>query len=88
MKTTIDLPDALLHEAKVMAAQRHTSLNELVKQGLEHVLHSPPYCRKDSDTETDDELLELDEFNVPAIKPRGVKITNDGINRIRQEEGI
>ncbi len=30
MKTTLDLPDDLLHRAKVVAAQRKTTLKELV----------------------------------------------------------
>lgn len=38
MKTTIDLPDDLLHRAKVVAAQRQTTLKELVVIGLESVL--------------------------------------------------
>ena len=37
MKTTIDFPDELLHRAKVVAAQRRTTLRELVVQGLERV---------------------------------------------------
>ena len=34
MKTTIDLPEELLHRAKVAAAERRTTLKELVLQGL------------------------------------------------------
>lgn len=37
MKTTIDLPEDLLHRAKITAAQRKTTLKELVLQGLEYV---------------------------------------------------
>jgi hypothetical protein len=40
MKTTIDLPDDLLHRAKVVAAQRQTTLKELVQAGLDWVLRS------------------------------------------------
>jgi hypothetical protein len=36
MKTTIDLPDELLHRAKIIAVQRRTTLKELVVQGLEY----------------------------------------------------
>jgi hypothetical protein len=38
MKTTVDLPDDLLHRAKVVAAQRQTTLKELVRAGLDWVL--------------------------------------------------
>jgi hypothetical protein len=40
MKTTIDLPDDILHRAKVAAAERRTTLKALVLSGLDHVLHS------------------------------------------------
>lgn len=51
MKTTIDLPDDLLHRAKVAAAQRKTTLKELVQAGLDWVLRS--------DTETADRTAAL-----------------------------
>ncbi|MCF3651720.1 hypothetical protein [Synoicihabitans lomoniglobus] len=38
MKTTIDLPDDLLHRAKITAAQRKTTLKELAVQGLEYAI--------------------------------------------------
>jgi hypothetical protein len=41
MKTTIDLPDDLLHRAKIVAAQRKTTLKELVLQGLEYAVTHP-----------------------------------------------
>jgi hypothetical protein len=40
MKTTIDIPDDLLHRAKVAAAQRRTTLKELIQAGLDLVLRS------------------------------------------------
>lgn len=39
MKTTIDLPEDLLHRAKITAAQRKTTLRELVVRGLEYATH-------------------------------------------------
>lgn len=42
MKTTIDLPDEILHRAKIVAAQRRTTLKELVIAGLNHALLTPP----------------------------------------------
>ena len=42
MKTTIDLPDEILHQAKIIAAQRKTTLKELVLQGLLHVTRAEP----------------------------------------------
>jgi hypothetical protein len=40
MKTTIDVPDAMLHRAKIVAAQRQTTLRELIVSGLEIALRS------------------------------------------------
>jgi hypothetical protein len=41
MKTTIDLPEELLHRAKVAAAERRTTLKKLVLQGLAQVIEHP-----------------------------------------------
>ena len=38
MKTTRELPDAILERTKVVAARRRTSMKNLVIQGLEMVL--------------------------------------------------
>jgi hypothetical protein len=40
MKTTIDLPEDVLHRAKIVAAQQKTTLKELVLLGLQTVLSS------------------------------------------------
>lgn len=40
MKTTIELPDAILERTKVAAARRRTSMKNLVIQGLEMVLEN------------------------------------------------
>ena len=42
MKTTVDIPDSLLAEAKELAAQRRTTLKALVEQGLRQVLRRGP----------------------------------------------
>ena len=41
MKTTMDLPDEILVKAKVMAAERRTTLRKLVVQGLQQVISQP-----------------------------------------------
>lgn len=48
MKTTIDLPNRLLEEAKKVAARKKTTLRELLAQGLRKVLeeqHRPETFR-------------------------------------------
>lgn len=41
MKTTVEIPDALLAEAKRQAAASKITLRELVEQGLRRVLQEP-----------------------------------------------
>ncbi len=38
IKTTVDIPEPLLEQAKKVAAQRSTTLRELVEAGLRHVI--------------------------------------------------
>ena len=40
MKTTLDINDQLLANAKVLAAQQRTSLTRLIEEGLQLRLHS------------------------------------------------
>jgi hypothetical protein len=42
MKTTIELPDDIFLKAKVLAAERRTTLKELVVQGLKLITDAPP----------------------------------------------
>lgn len=40
MKTTLDISDPLLRDARKIAAREHTTLRALVEQGLRHVVAS------------------------------------------------
>ena len=42
MKTTIDLPDDVFRKAKVVAAERRTTLRELMIQGIRLITQTPP----------------------------------------------
>jgi hypothetical protein len=89
MKTTIDLPETLLHRAKVTAAQRRTTLKDLVVEGLERVIHSPATPGPELLPGTsDDAFLEKDAYGVPVLKRRRVTVTDALIEQFRQEEGI
>jgi hypothetical protein len=48
MKTTIELPEDLLQQAKVYAAQNRLTLRELVVEGLQKVLESPAPIARDA----------------------------------------
>ncbi|HEY5894859.1 MAG TPA: hypothetical protein VIT91_16685 [Chthoniobacterales bacterium] len=49
MKTTIDLPDALLERTKIAAARRRTTIKNLVIEGLEVVLQDETPAAPPSD---------------------------------------
>ena len=68
MKTTIDLPDDLLHRAKVAAALRKTTLKELVQAGLDWVLRS--------ETETPDRSAALARLQ-KGLRLGGQPLTRD-----------
>jgi hypothetical protein len=47
MKTTVDIPDPVLHEARKVAARESTTLRALIEEGLRRVLaerkRKPPF---------------------------------------------
>ncbi|MDN5931349.1 MAG: type II toxin-antitoxin system VapB family antitoxin [Pseudonocardia sp.] len=51
MKTTVNLPDALVREAQELARQQRTTLKELIEDGLRTVLvqrrDEPPFVMED-----------------------------------------
>jgi len=47
MKTTVDLPEDVLTKAKILAAERRTTLRELVLQGLKLVIETPPESERE-----------------------------------------
>jgi hypothetical protein len=49
MKTTIDLPDAILERTKIAAARRRTTIKNLVIEGLETVLREDAPAHPPSD---------------------------------------
>jgi hypothetical protein len=89
MKTTIDLPDSLLYQAKVAAARRRTTLKDLVVEGLERVIQSPTASVvAPASAPADDAFFATDVYGVPVLKCRGVKVTNALIEKFREEEGV
>lgn len=81
MKTTIDLPEDILHRAKVVAAQRKTTLKDLVIQGLEHATsHPAPDAEKERKERAARLIAALQARNTEPMKP----LTRDEIYN-RQE---
>ena len=69
MRTTLNLDDELLIEAKAQAARRRTTLTALVEQGLSLVLSQPP--------PEPGETLELPVFKGKRGIRKGVDLTSN-----------
>lgn len=79
MKTTIELPDRLLREAKAIAARRGTTLKALIEHALEREIYhtAPP-------TES---LFAVSEDGVPYLPSRGVRVTGELVDQLGDEDG-
>ncbi len=88
MKTTIELPDALFQRAKVLAAQRKTTLKQLMVEGLEHVTAVTATRQPLDLTDEEKQFLEIDPYGIAVLKKRDVVVTNELVNQMREELGI
>lgn len=63
MKTTLDLPDALLIEAKAVAAKRRTTLRAMVEHALRREIRG-----LEDERASGQSLTEMNEFGFPVLK--------------------
>ena len=81
MKTTLDLPDDLLIEAKSVAARRHTTLKAIVEHALRREIQQAAPAAP-----LPDNKFELNELGFLVLKrDRGVNITLDTIQKIQDD---
>jgi hypothetical protein len=94
MKTTIELPDPLFRRAKVLAAQRGTTLRNLVIEGLQHVTGTGTTAGGTSFALTPEEsaVALIGPHGLPALKrqagARKVKVTRALVDRLRNELAV
>ena len=73
MKTTIELPDALLRQAKAVALRRRTTLKAVLTHALEREVRGG------------DQVLHpgfaVDEDGLPHLPARGARVTNELVSR-------
>lgn len=85
MKTTLELPDELLIEAKAAAARRRTTLKALFTRALERELHGSSHLPASQPRFVVDAsgwpILQRLESTHPLV-------TDDFIRSLRDEEGI
>ena len=70
MKTTLELPDDLLIEAKAVAARRRTTLKEMVTRSLRREIG-----QSDATPLAPDSPFEIGSLGLPVIKSSGRKLT-------------
>jgi hypothetical protein len=91
MKTTVELPKTLLRRAKIVAAQRRTTLKNLLIQGLEQVVQPAASPGAKTLSSEEEEFLELDRSGVPVLKSQNGNqqpVTNQAIDDLREELGV
>ncbi len=83
MKTTIDLPDELLAEAKATAARRRTTLKAMVEHALKREIEGDLRSRDQRDS------FSIDEHGLPLLKKkRDSRVTNEMVYELMEELGI
>ena len=81
MKTTLDLPDDLLIEAKAIAVQRRTTLKALVEHALRREL-----LGVHSEKEDAQEAYRVEEDGLPYFSSRKGRITSEQVYQILDED--
>ncbi len=81
MKTTLDLPDDLLIEAKAVAAKRRTTLKAMVEHALRREIQAPVEL-----SEEEAERYELGPCGILRLKRRpGETVTLETIQKIQDQ---
>lgn len=80
MKTTLDLPDELLIEAKALAARRQTTLRALIEHALIREIHPVS-----SSATTPSEVFQAGPLGLLSFKKRGVQVTSRHIQQLLEE---
>ena len=86
MKTTLDLPDELLIEAKATAARRRTTLRAIVVHALHREIVSEVNMAELGDLNA---CIETGPNGLPRFKREGKgTISSEAIYKLMEEEGI
>jgi hypothetical protein len=76
MRTTLDLDDDVLEAARALAKMRNQTMGKVISELVRQGLHQPPMKLKNRE-------------GIPVLPKRaGVVVTNEFINRLREEQGI
>ena len=83
MKTTLELPDDLLIEAKSVAARRRTTLKALIEHALRREIQPAPL-----ESGVAGDQIEFDSDGIACLRNRGVVVTSEFIRQLMDEEGV
>jgi hypothetical protein len=81
MKTTLELPDELMIEAKTIAARRKITFRALTEAALRREIQHRTLAESPRSN-----LIEYSAGHAPHLKKRGVKITSDLIYQMLENE--
>jgi len=76
MRTTVEIPDALLQQAKLAAVEQRTTLKELITKGLDAILNKQP--------KPEGKRLEFPLYK--GKNPGSLNLTDDMIRKLEEEE--
>jgi hypothetical protein len=83
MKTTIELPDELLTEAKAAAARRRTTLKAMIEHALKREL------RQNQPAADSDACFSIDRHGLPVFKKSGdTVVTSELVYHLMEDLGI
>ena len=85
MKTTIELPDDLLIEAKAAAARRRTTLKAMIEHALRRELRQDELAKAAEESK----CFTIDENGLPVITKTGdTPLTSERVYEMMEELGI
>jgi len=82
IKTTLDLPDALMMEVKAVAARRRTTMRSIMEHALRRELGELAPFKKERDV-----LTEINAYGFPILKRTGRgRITSEIVYALQDQE--
>lgn len=82
IKTTLDLPDALMMEVKAVAARRRTTMRSIMEHALRRELGELAPSKKERDV-----LTEMNGYGFPILKRTGRgRITSEMVYALQDQE--
>lgn len=79
MRTTLEIRDSVLQAAREEAARRNTSVGEVISTWAERGIYAPPSVQQ---------VRAEYRGGIRQLERRGEVVTNEHINKLRDESGV